>query len=141
MTWRWPWQRKQAPLAEHLLLGQAGELAARRHLEKKGLHHVCSNYQASHGEIDLIFRDLAVMVIVEVKTRSSEEWSRPSAAVDQEKRDHLSHAALEYLRELGNPRVSFRFDIVEVLAENGRFTEIRHLVNAFPLSGSMRYHP
>ena len=141
MTWRWPWQPKQAILPEHLRLGRAGELAARRHLEKKGLRYVCSNYQATHGEIDLIFRDVAVMVVVEVKTRSSEEWSRPSAAVDQEKRSHLSLATLEYLRELGNPRITLRFDIVEVLAEQGRFTEIRHLVNAFPLSDGKRYQP
>ncbi len=141
MNWSWPWQPRKPALPEHLKLGRAGEVAARRHLEGKGLRFVCSNYQASRSEIDLIFRDLSVLVIVEVKTRSSEDWSRPASAVDAAKRDHLSRAALEYLRELGNPRISFRFDIVEVLADGGRFIEIRHLVNVFPLSGNMRYHP
>jgi putative endonuclease len=43
------------------------------------------------------------LVFVEVKTRSSEDWVRPAAAVDADKRRHLSLAALDYLRRLGNP--------------------------------------
>ncbi len=76
---------------------------------------------------------------MEVKTRSSEEWARPAAAVDAEKRRHLSLAALDYLHKLGNPPVKFRFDIVEVLLEDGQVRETRHLPNAFPLAAPYRY--
>jgi hypothetical protein len=43
-------------------------------------------------------------------------------------------AALDYLRELRDVRVAFRFDIVEVLVEDRQVRQIRHLPNAFPLA-------
>ena len=79
------------------------------------------------------------LVLIEVKTRSSEEWTRPAAAVDKDKQRRLSLTALHYLRKLGNPPVKFRFDIVEVLLQEGRVREVRHLPNAFPLSAPYRY--
>jgi Holliday junction resolvase-like predicted endonuclease len=79
------------------------------------------------------------LVFVEVKTRSSEEWARPAAAVDRERRQRLTRTALDYLRLLRNPPVKLRFDIVEVLLENGAVHEIRHLPNAFPMEHPYRY--
>jgi putative endonuclease len=79
------------------------------------------------------------LVFVEVKTRSSEDWTRPAAAVDTRKRRLLSQAALDYLRLLENPQVKFRFDIVEVLLEDGAVREVRHLPNSFALSAPYRY--
>ena len=76
---------------------------------------------------------------MEVKTRSSEEWSRPAAAVDARKRRLLSQTALDYLKLLKNPEVKFRFDIVEVLLADGAVREIRHLPNTFSLSKPYRY--
>ncbi|RXM21728.1 YraN family protein, partial [Citrobacter sp. AAK_AS5] len=75
----------------------------------------------------------------EVKTRSSEEWTRPSAAVNAEKRRHLSRAALDYIRALHHPAVRISFDIVEVLLDDGAVSQIRHLANAFSLSHPYRY--
>jgi putative endonuclease len=76
---------------------------------------------------------------VEVKTRSSEEWVRPAAAVDRERRERLSRAALDYLRLLKNPRIKIRFDIVEVLLNDGVVREVRHLANTFELTRPLRY--
>ena len=78
-------------------------------------------------------------MFVEVKTRSSETWTRPAAAVNARKRRLLSQTALVYLHRLKNPRVTMRFDIVEVLLANGAVGEIRHLPNAFALSRPYRY--
>ncbi len=68
----------------------------------------------------MIFRDDDCLVFVEVKTRSSEDWTRPAAAVDARKRRLLSQTALDYLRLLKNPPVKIRFDIVEVLLDRWR---------------------
>jgi putative endonuclease len=76
---------------------------------------------------------------VEVKTRSSETWTRPAAAVDARKKKLLSQTALDYLRRLKNPEVKFRFDIVEVLLRDGDVGEVRHLPNVFTLSKPYRY--
>lgn len=124
---------------EHLRIGRVGEAAAKRHLKQQGLRFLTANYRHGRGEIDLVFRDGAALVFIEVKSRSSEEWVRPSAAVNADKRRLLSDTALAYLRELGNPQVAFRFDIIEVLFAEGVVKEVRHLNNAFQLSSPRMY--
>jgi putative endonuclease len=124
---------------EHLRRGELGERAAEIHLKALGLKFLTRNFRGAHGEMDLIFRDSSCLVFVEVKTRSSEAWTRPAAAVDARKKNLLSQTALEYLRQLKNPEVKFRFDIVEVLLRDGVVREVRHLPNAFALSKPFRY--
>ncbi|MDP6036289.1 MAG: YraN family protein [Verrucomicrobiota bacterium] len=126
--------------AEHLRRGRLGEKVAKRYLKRVGLKFLVANFKTKRGEIDLVFRDDDCLVFVEVKTRSSEDWARPAAAVDAGKKRRLSKAALEYLRKLDNRRVKFRFDIVEVLWGEGRAREIRHLPNAFALAKPYRHH-
>lgn len=123
----------------NLARGQGGERAAKAHLKRLGLKFLTANFSTARGEVDLIFRDRDCLVFVEVKTRSSEEWTRPAAFVNKEKRRKLSKAALDYLRLLKNPAIKFRFDIVEVLLEEGEVREIRHLPNTFNLSAPYRY--
>jgi putative endonuclease len=124
---------------EHLRRGETGELAAKRHLQKLGLKFLTANFRSTRGEVDLIFREGDCLVFIEVKTRSSEGWTRPAAAVDARKKRLLSQTALDYLKLLNNPEVKFRFDIVEVLLADGKILEIRHLPNTFTLSRPYRY--
>lgn len=124
---------------EHLRRGKLGEQAAKQYLQEQGLKFLTANFRSRRGEIDLIFRDAGCLAFIEVKTRSSEEWTRPAAAVDARKRRLLSQTALDYLRLLKNPPVKFRFDIVEVLLRDGAVREIRHLPNSFPLAKPYRY--
>lgn len=133
---RW---RTEKPLPEHLRRGRLGERAARKHLRRLGLKFLLANFRSSRGEIDLVFRDRDCLVFVEVKTRSSEDWTRPSAAVDSRKRRLLSQAALDYLKLLRHPQIKTRFDIVEVLLRDGDVCEVRHLPNTFALSAPYRY--
>ena len=124
---------------EHLRRGELGERAAKRHLQKLGLNFLTANFRSDRGEIDLIFRDRDCLVFVEVKSRSSEDWTRPAAAVDARKRRLISQTALDYLRLLKNPEVKIRFDIVEILLTDGEVREVRHLPNCFSLSKPYRY--
>lgn len=133
-TWR-----KADELPEHLRRGQLGERAARRHLRRLGLRFLTANFRSARGEVDLVLRDGDCLVFAEVKTRSSEGWTRPAAAVDARKRRLLSQAALDYLRLLRNPEVKIRFDIVEVLLSDGEVREVRHLPNTFTLAKPYRY--
>ncbi|MGD0260640.1 MAG: YraN family protein [Verrucomicrobiota bacterium] len=124
---------------EHLRRGKLGERAAKKHLQRQGLKFLTANFRSPRGEIDLIFRDQDCLVFVEVKTRSSEEWVRPAAAVNAERRRRLTRAALDYLRLLDNPPVKLRFDIVEVLLQDGAVREVRHLPNTFAMAHPYRY--
>lgn len=130
---------KKKELPEHLRRGQLGERAAKQHLRRLGLKFLTANFRSARGEIDLIFRDGDCLVFIEVKTRSSEDWTRPAAAVDARKRRLISQTALDYLRLLKNPEVKIRFDIVEVLLADGKVREIRHLTNTFTLTKPYRY--
>jgi putative endonuclease len=124
---------------EHLRRGELGERAAKRFLQRAGLKFLTANFRSKRGEIDLVFRDGDCLVFTEVKSRSSEEWTRPAAAVDARKRRLLTQTALDYLRLLKNPAVKIRFDIVEVLLADGEVREIRHLPNTFPMAKPYRY--
>ena len=125
--------------ARHLINGELGERAAKRHLQQAGLKFLTANFHSARGEIDLVFRDGDGLVFVEVKTRSSEAWTRPAAAVNKRKRRLLSQSAFDYLKLLKQPQVAIRFDIVEVLLEDEHVREIRHLPNTFGLSPPYRY--
>ena len=100
---------------------------------------LAANFRSERGEIDLILRDQDCLVFVEVKTRSSEDWARPAAAVNAERRRRLTRTALDYLRLLRNPTVKIRFDIVEVLLQDDQVHEVRHLLNSFPMERPYRY--
>jgi len=101
-----------------------------------GLKFLAANFKSDRGEIDLVFRDKDCLVFVEVKTRSSEAWTRPAAAVNSRKRRLLTKT---YLRLLRDPRVKLRFDIVEVLLSDGEVGELRHLPDAFPMEKPYRH--
>ncbi|MBA4148105.1 MAG: YraN family protein [Verrucomicrobia bacterium] len=128
---------RQLPV--HLQRGALGEKAARKHLQKSGFKFLTANFRSKRGEIDLIFRDDDCLVFVEVKTRSSEDWTRPAAAVNAKKQKLLSGCAMDYLKLLRRPQIKMRFDIVEVLLQDGRVHEVRHISNAFSLSAPYRY--
>lgn len=132
--WR---EGREQPLAHRH--GELGERAAKRHLQRSGLKFLAANFSSERGEIDLVFRDDDCLVFVEVKTRSSEDWVRPSASVNARKRRLLSLTALDYLRLLKNPPIKIRFDIVEVLLAESEVREIRHLPNTFTMTKPYRY--
>lgn len=124
---------------EHLRRGRAGERAAKKHLQHQGMKFLTANFRSKRGEIDLIFRDQDCLAFVEVKTRSSERWVRPAAAVNARKRRLLSMTALDYLNQLPDANLKLRFDIVEVLLNDGEVSEVRHLPNTFQMERPFRH--
>src|SRR5262249_61030648 len=116
-----------------------GDAGAERHPRRNGLNFLTPNCRSPRGEIHSIFRNLDCLVFIGGKPRSTEEGSRPAAAVDRERRQRLTRAALDYLRLLKNPKVKIRFDIVEVLLANGEVKEVRHLPNTFAMEKPYRY--
>jgi len=123
---------------DHITLGAWGEQVAARELKRHGFKILYRNYRGPYGgEIDLVCRDRETLVFVEVKTRSREEHSRPFDAVDRKKRKLIQRGALAWLRLLGMPRITFRFDVVEVIASKP--PEVRVIENAFLMPDSFRY--
>lgn len=125
---------------EHLQLGTRGEKLAARYLRRAGFKVLYRNFRGRQGgEIDLVCRDGDVLVFVEVKTRTREDFGRPLEAVNQQKQRRISLGALAWLRLLGNPDVLFRFDIVEVLLTENRPPRIELVRDAFALAEPYLY--
>jgi len=97
--------------------GRRGEDLAHRFLRKQGYTIVARNYRLASGdaEADLIARDGEDLVIVEVKTRATDEYGPPEQAVNPEKRRHLMRVAREYARKTNTPWEHMRFDIVSIV--------------------------
>lgn len=116
------------PAAEHRrLLGERGETIAARHLTRLGLVLLDRNWRCDAGEIDLVLRDGAVLVICEVKTRTSTDYGDPLEAVTPTKVARLRRLAARWLRVHDCHPEDVRIDMVGVLAPPGRPVEVEHV--------------
>ncbi|HEY3195221.1 MAG TPA: YraN family protein [Candidatus Dormibacteraeota bacterium] len=92
-------------------LGRAGEKAAAELMRRRGYEVVGAGFTARRGELDLICRRGRDLVVVEVKTRSSDAFGSPLGAVNPRKRRALAAAAAEY-RLLAGWRGPIRYAVV-----------------------------
>lgn len=115
--------------------GEWGEDEAADHLRAGGWKILDKRVRSgSREEIDIVARDGEMLVFVEVKTRKSDLFGRPMASVNRNKRRLLCRAAARYLTSLKNPRVCYRFDVIEVLGNPSEgVKDLRHTRNAFPM--------
>lgn len=119
------------PAAERKrLLGQRGEAIAARHLTGLGMEVIDRNWRCDAGEIDLVLRDGRVLVVCEVKTRTSTAYGAPLEAIDQRKLDRLRRLAARWLRVHDCHPDDVRIDMVGVLAPPGLPVEIEHVEGA-----------
>ena len=126
---------KASSRPQHLRRGAHGEKLACRFLRRKGYKILYCNFKGrSGGEIDIVCRDRDMLVFVEVKTRTREDFGRPIAAVDREKKKRISRGGLSWLRMLDDPDILFRFDVVEVIIAEDASPRLELIKNAFPLS-------
>lgn len=114
-------------------LGRSGEEKVARYLQQKGYTILVKNYRCKAGEIDIIARDGAELVFIEVKTRSSLRFGFPAEAVTPRKRRQISRAAQWYLAEQQLFDVPARFDVIAVLGVDQKNVTIDHIDNAFDL--------
>ena len=110
-------------------LGKQGEELALEHLRKKGYTLLEKNWRFRHKEVDIIARDGADLVFVEVKTRSSDYFGSPEEAVDGRKQRFLSDAAEAYIR-IRNLDTNIRFDVVSIILKPG-YRSVDHIEGAF----------
>jgi putative endonuclease len=118
-------------MANHNQLGQWGESFAAQYLEGLGYRIVARNYRVGKAEIDLIVqKSPKVLVVVEVKTRSSKDFGPPQTFVTPAKIKMLTKAAHAYIRSGGHQDLEAGFDIIAILRD-GPETTLEHLEDAF----------
>ena len=114
--------------AEHKRrLGAWGETVAARHLCRQGMVLLDRNWRCDAGEIDLVLRDGRVLVVCEVKTRRTEAFGPPVAAVDQAKVARLRRLAARWLHAHRAQPDDVRIDVVGVLAPHDGEVQVEHV--------------
>jgi putative endonuclease len=96
-------------------LGNYGERLAERHLVGLGMLVLDRNWRCAMGELDLVLREGSVLVVCEVKTRTSVEFGTPHEAVTEAKLQRLRRLAARWLSEHDVHAHGVRIDVVAVL--------------------------
>jgi putative endonuclease len=117
------------PMARHLETGRKGEETAANYLLGQGYTILARNYRYRKAEIDLIARKDKVMVFVEVKTRSRQDYGYPEEAVTARKRSLFFRTADDYIYRTQWP-YELRFDIIAIQTD-GQSYELHHIEDAF----------
>lgn len=116
-------------MAEHNELGKKGEELAVAHLEQNGYLILETNYIFQKAEIDIIAQNNEYVIVVEVKTRTTDVFGLPQEFVKPSKIKLLVKAINEYV-EQNQIEKEIRFDIVSVLKQKKGFV-VEHLEDAF----------
>lgn len=116
-------------MAEHNELGKKGEELAIEYLQEKGYVILEKNYRFQKAEIDIIAKKAEVLIVVEVKTRSTSYFGNPQDFISSKKVKLLVAAADNYINEK-DLNVELRFDVIALIKEKRKF-KIEHLENAF----------
>ena len=110
--------------------GTFGEdLAADYCKRKLGYQLIVRNWRYKRDEVDLICRDGAVLVFVEVRARAEDALVSGFHSVGKRKKEVLRRGYKNYLNQLQNPPKHFRFDIIDVAISNSGSGEVRHYAN------------
>lgn len=93
--------------------GKQAEQLAARHLRKRGLKIIETNFLAPGGEVDIIARDKQTLVFVEVRYRASERFGSASETIDAKKQQRVIKAATHYLQQQQLwDKIACRFDTI-----------------------------
>ena len=127
-------QNNRFALNETSRVGRIGEQYAAGFLARNKFRLVGANFKttvgrnrrgaAVSGEIDLIALDGDVLCFVEVKTRSSDEFAAPLAAVGVKKQRQITRTARIYRRVFNLRNVKFRFDVVSIVLQGNAAPKI-----------------
>jgi putative endonuclease len=109
--------------------GEDAEALAAEFLARNGVTITQRNYRCRFGEIDLIARDGATLVFVEVRSRRQEGYGGPAESITAAKRARLIRAASHYLAN--EPQnTPARFDAILIRGEPPRIEWIRGAFSA-----------
>lgn len=129
------------------LLGSRGEQLAVEYLVRHGYRIVITNFKVPvgrnskgvqvTGEIDVIALEGDTLCFIEVKSRSSDEFTPVITAVDLRKQRQITRTARVYRRMFGVREIPYRFDVVTVLLAKHKAPEIA-LTRGFWTEASFR---
>ncbi len=115
--------------ARRKALGEFGERVACRYLVTCGLIVIDRNWRCRAGEIDIVAMDGDIVVVCEVKTRSSSRFGTPVEAISTEKANRLYRLGRLWLGEHDDlPWSTLRVDVVAVVRGRVGPAAVEHIV-------------
>jgi putative endonuclease len=113
-------------------IGAAAESVAASYLVAEGAEILLRNYRRRLGELDVVARLGDVLLIVEVRTRSSDAFGGAAASVTGAKRRRIVRAARQLLqRRRDLARLRARFDVIVVRDPLAAHPSVEWLRGAF----------
>lgn len=113
-------------------IGRTGEEQAAAYLRQMGFTILERNFWTPFGEVDIIAEKEDVVVYVEVKYRSTNNYGDPLEAVNKKKQRQISRVAnYHYASYTREKECSCRFDVIGIYGDGA----IRHIENAFYFQG------
>jgi putative endonuclease len=116
-------------MALHNDLGNLGEERALSHLKSKGYEILQTNWQFGKLELDIIAKKEEWLVVVEVKTRSTETFEHPEEAITLKKIRNIIRATHEFILQI-DWMGETRFDVISVIPQGDSF-HLEHIQDAF----------
>ena len=116
-------------MAKHNKLGKDGELIAFMILQRDSYNILQTNWKYQKAEVDIIAKKDGILVFIEVKTRSSKKFRKPSDAIDTKKIALYKDAVEGYLEQHPSED-EIRFDVINIIIGKDE-TQIEHIPNAF----------
>jgi putative endonuclease len=110
-------------------IGNAGEQIAAVYLTNLGYRILHRNWHYGHDELDIVARDGNELVILEVKSRTGEEFEHPSEAVTNKKIKHIVEAAEAYIQTYDIEEET-RFDLITIIFQGDTYI-LEHFKEAF----------
>ena len=119
--------------------GQRSERAAAQFLRKLGYRILAANVSDRRGELDLLVLDKRTLVVVEVRSTSTDDPHRAAASVDRAKQKRLTDATRRFLSRRRLLGTDLRFDVIAIAwPPDRREPTILHLPNAFEATGKFQ---
>lgn len=116
-------------MADHNELGKEGERVAVNYMAENGYEILEQNWYYNHKEIDLIAKKDDLLIIVEIKTRTTDDWELPEDSISNAKIRFLVDATEAYIIQ-NDIDLEVRFDVIAVIPENNEW-KIEHIMEAF----------
>ncbi len=117
-------------MARHNETGKSGEQRAAEYLLTQGYTVRDVNWRSGKYELDIVAYKENTLVVVEVKTRTNDDYMRPEEAVTRAKARRIIDAAAAYVAEYDLP-FDVRFDVIALLSDGEGGYTVEHIPEAF----------
>ncbi|MCH5584986.1 YraN family protein [Shimazuella sp. AN120528] len=113
-------------------VGRRGEDIAAQYLVSKGWGLIARNWSTNLGELDIVAHDGLQLIIVEVRTTTSNQYGLGFQSVQHRKQQQVRKLALQFISQRRLGHLPIRFDVVSILlSKNWEFVDLNHLEGAF----------